>query len=167
MSKKKTIVNEAAPALNPVVEGVSAPEIPPLGDPKPEPAPAPSDAPAPKKKGAKRKAATGDATLEQLAEGYLAHLEQTGKSQGTVFSYRLELVVALGELGRETRLLDLTPEKVLAFFVSDRVTKTRTGVLKARVSVLKTQRVLRQALVWAAETGLLEAAPLPEGAASS
>lgn len=112
----------------------------------------PSDAPASRRKGGKRKAANAETTLDALAEGYLAHLEASGKSNGTVFSYRLELVVALDELGAETKLAELTPERVLAYFVSGRVTKTRTGVDKARVSVLKTQRVLRQALVWAAES---------------
>ncbi len=135
-----------------------------------EPAPAEvtesSAAPASKKKGGKRKAANAETTLAEMAEGYLAHLEASGKSNGTLFSYRLELAVALDELGAETKLAELTSERVLAFFASDRVNKTRTGVLKARVSVLKTQRVLRQALVWAAERGLVEKAPLPEDAAS-
>ena len=59
---------------------------------------------------------------------------------------------------------DITPERVLAFFACDRVTKTRGGDLKARVSVLKTQRVLRQMLVWAEGAGLVEKAPVPEAA---
>lgn len=137
-----------------------------VAEPAPAEAPESSAAPASKKKGGKRKAASAETTLEALAEGYLAHLDESGKSRGTVFSYRLELAVALDELGAETKLAELTSERVLAFFVSDRVNKTRTGVLKARVSVLKTQRVLRQALVWAAEKGLVEKAPLPEDAAT-
>jgi hypothetical protein len=43
--------------------------------------------------------------------------------------------------------------------------KTRTGVDKARPTFLKTQRVLRLALVWAQGAGLIEKAPLPEDAA--
>jgi hypothetical protein len=54
---------------------------------------------------------------------------------------------------------------VLDYFVSVRVTKTRTGVLKANPTVDKTRRVLRLALQWAQETGLIAAAPLPELAA--
>lgn len=49
---------------------------------------------------------------------------------------------------------------------SARVTKTRKGELKARVSVLKTQRVLHQALVWAEKMGLVERAPVPAEAAA-
>lgn len=116
--------------------------------------------PAPKK--SKRKAANVGVTLAQAAEGYLRSLEDAGKSQGTVFSYRLELVMALSELGAETAIADLTTERVQAFFESDRVCKTRTGVEKARVSVLKTRRVVRQMLVWAEGAGLVEKAPVPE-----
>jgi hypothetical protein len=53
---------------------------------------------------------------------------------------------------------------VLEYFNSDRVMKTRTGVAKARPTFLKAQRVLRLALVWAADAGLIEKAPLPEEA---
>ncbi len=44
--------------------------------------------------------------------------------------------------------------------------KTRTGVAKARTTFLKTQRVLQLALVGAADSGLIERAPLPEDAAT-
>ena len=163
MAKKKTQTNDLR--TNPELSAAPEPASPPDTALASETAVEMTE-PAPKKKGGKRKAASAEATLDALAEGYLAHLEASGKSNGTIFSYRLELAVAQDELGAETRLANLTPEKVLAFFVSDRVTKTRTGVLKARVSVLKTQRVLRQALVWAAEQGLVAAAPLPEDAAT-
>lgn len=166
MSKRKTNVNEAAPELNPVVEAVSAPEIPAIVDAAPEPTPEANDAPAPKRKGAKRKAKASDATLADLAEGYLKHLEEIGRSNGTVFSYRLELAVALDELGADTKAIDLTPERVVAFLASDRVNLTRSGTPKARVSVAKTTRVLRQSLQWAAEAGLIAKAPIPEDAAS-
>jgi hypothetical protein len=123
-----------------------------------------TEAPAPKPKKAKKPKT--DITLEDLCARYIAHLEEVGKSQGTAFSYRLELTTALDELGRETKLGDLTATRVLKYFTSDRVMKTRTGVAKARPTFLKTQRVLRLALVWAAESGLVEKAPLPEDAAA-
>ena len=126
-----------------------------------EPAPEP-----PKKKSKKPKAATADMTLEDLAARYPQHLEDAGKSAGTTFSYRLELILALDELGKDTKLADLSPTKVLDYFASDRVTKTRTGVQKAKPTVDKTRRVLRLALVWAQDAGLVEKAPLPEDAAT-
>ena len=136
----------------------------------PEPKPAsesPAEVePANPRKGKKAKPAAGDTTLATLAERYLTHLDEVGKSQGTLFSYRLELIVAMEEIGADTKLADLTPERVLAFFICDRVMKTRTGVAKARPTFEKTRRVLRQALVWAAEAGLVAKAPLPEDAAT-
>jgi hypothetical protein len=54
----------------------------------------------------------------------------------------------------------------LEYFTSDRVMKTRTGVEKAPPTFKKTRRVLRLALVWAQDAGLVEKAPLPEDAAT-
>jgi hypothetical protein len=144
----------------------AAPEVTATETDAPASEPQPSDARAPKKKAKKPKAATADITLEDLAARYLAHLEEVGKSQGTTFSYRLELTVALDEIGKDTKLSTLTPARVLEYFTSDRVMKTKTGVAKARPTFLKTQRVLRLALVWAQDAGLIERAPLPEDAAS-
>jgi hypothetical protein len=153
MAKKK---NVDAPATEP------APEVIATETPVPV-----EETPAPKQKKAKKaKAATADITLEDLAGKYLQHLEDAGKSAGTTFSYRLELILALDELGKDTKLADLSPTKVLDYFVSDRVTKTRSGVLKAKPTVDKTRRVLRLALVWAQEAKLVETAPLPEDAAA-
>jgi hypothetical protein len=153
MAKKKT--NESV-AVEP------APEVIATETPVPV-----EETPAPKPKKAKKpKPATADIKLEDLAARYLQHLEDAGKSNGTLFSYKLELVTALDEIGRETRLADLTPTRVLEFFTCDRVMKTRTGVQKARPTFLKTQRVLRLALVWAQDAGLIDKAPLPEDAAT-
>jgi hypothetical protein len=116
--------------------------------------------PAPeRKKGKKTKA---DLTLADLAERYVAHLEQEGKSAGTSASYGLELKTALSELGADTKLADLTPEMVALYFASKRVTKKKNGKHKSPLSIAKTQRVLRLALVWAVEKKLIEKAPLPE-----
>jgi hypothetical protein len=113
----------------------------------------------PKKKGRKTKA---DLSLQDLAERYVAHLEEEGKSAGTSASYGLELKTALAELGAETRLADLTPAQVVGYFASKRVLKKRNGKHKSPLSIAKTQRVLRLALVWAVEKKLIEKAPLPE-----
>jgi hypothetical protein len=78
----------------------------------------------------------------------------------------LELVTALDEIGKDTKLADVTPARVLDYFVSDRVMRTKSGVEKAPPTFKKTRRVLRLALVWAADAGLIERAPLPEDAAT-
>jgi len=125
-----------------------------------------AQAPAPAEAEPKKKKAKTDATLSDLAEKYLRHMENAGKSNGTIFSYKLELATALDALGAETRLADLTSEKVMLFFGSDRVQKKRNGKKKSPLSIAKTQRVLRLALVWAAKSKLIERAPLPEDLAT-
>lgn len=85
-------------------------------------------------------------TLRELADRYLRHLEERGATLSTRFSYQLELGVALRELGPDTKVGEVTEERLAAFDVCDRVTKTRAGRPKARVSVEKTRRVVRQAL---------------------
>jgi hypothetical protein len=114
------------------------------------------------KKAAKPAGTDAELTMLDLAERYLAKLEADGKSQGTLFSYRMELKLALDAIGEKTRVRTLKPAKVREFFDSDVVNKTRTGVPKSPLSIAKTQRVLRQALIHAVELGVIEKAPLPE-----
>jgi hypothetical protein len=125
-----------------------------------------NDEPAPVEETPKKKAKKSDATLADLAEKYLAHMERGGKSNGTVFSYKLELALAMNELGADTLLSDLTPEKVALFFGCARVNKKKNGKVKSPLSIAKTQRVLRLALVWAEGAKLIAKAPLPENLAT-
>ncbi len=128
-----------------------------------EPAPE-AEPPKKTKKGSKKKAATptGNATLADIAAGYLAHMEEKGNSAGTIASYGMELKTAMAELGEEIRAADLTLERVGEFFTCKRVTKLRSGKNKSQLSIDKTRRVLRLALVWALERGIIEFAPLPD-----
>ena len=96
-------------------------------------------------------------TLEDLCGAYLRHLDKAGRSNGTLFSYRLELRLACTVLGAETPVTSLTPDVVQGYYESDRVTKRLDGRPKSRTGVAKTRRVLRHALVWAAEQQLLPA----------
>jgi len=123
-------------------------------------------APEPPKRGKKKKAAapSGTATLADLAAAYLAHMENEGKSDGTISSYRMELKTAMAELGEDTPIAGITPDQVQAFFTSKRVTKLRSGKNKSQLSIDKTRRVLRLSLVWAVDSGVLAKAPLPEPA---
>src|SRR5258706_13380574 len=93
--------------------------------------------PAPKKKGGRKKAVPettavapmqiGNATLAGVAAGYLAHMEEAGKSSGTIASYGMELKTAMNELGAETPVTEITIDRVQMFFDSPRVTKLRSG----------------------------------------
>ena len=123
----------------------------------------PPPEPKPKKARKKKEAAiSGVATLADISAAYLAHMENEGKSNGTIASYGMELRVAQDELGKGTPIGDLTPERVGEYFACKRVTKLRSGKAKSQLSIDKTRRVLRLALVWAAERGIIEKAPIPE-----
>ena len=122
----------------------------------------PETTPATKTK-ATRKAKT-DLTLAELAERYIKHLEDDGKSPGTCSSYGAELKLAIKHLGADTQIASITPAQVGDFFDSKPVTKLRSGKKKSQLSVDKTRRVLRLALVWAAEKKWIESAPLPQAA---
>jgi hypothetical protein len=104
----------------------------------------------------------GEMTLAELCERYVKHMEDDGKSPGTCSSYTAELKLAVKHLGGETQIASITPEQVTAFFVSKPVVKLRSGKAKSRLSIDKTRRVLRLALVWAAEKKWIPSAPIPE-----
>ena len=106
----------------------------------------------------------GEITLAELAERYIKHLEDDGKSPGTCSSYGAELKLAIKHLGGDTQIASLTPAQVGEFFDSKSVTKLRSGKKKSQLSIDKTRRVLRLALVWAAEKKWIESAPLPQAA---
>jgi hypothetical protein len=72
----------------------------------------------------------------------------------------------MDEPGAKRSLAEITVDRVAGFFGNGRVIRTRTCVEKAPATYLKTRRVSRRALVWAADAELIEKAPLPEGAAT-
>ena len=137
-----------------------------IATPIEESAPAETPAEPKPKKGKKSKRETGQTmTLAELAKRYIDSLEEAGKSEGTQFSYRIELRTALKHFGEETLISSLTPDDVRRYFDSSVVMKLKSGRPKAMPSYLKTQRVLRLALCFAVERKWLEVAPLPEAEA--
>ena len=132
--------------------------------PKTTTTPTPTSKPATATSPSKAKATT---TLGDLCRQYIHHMENEGKSAGTVSSYTAELKLACKHLGAETSATTITVEKVAIYFASDPVTKLRTGRPKAQPSIDKSRRVLRLALVWAAEKKLIKAAPIPVPVAKS
>ncbi len=130
-----------------------------------EPVAAVAVAEEPAKKKGKR--AKGELTLTELAERYLRHLEDQGKSTGTCLGYRFEMQSALDELGPESPIGEITVKEVEKYFACPRVTRTRTGKQKSPLSIAKTQRVLRQALAYAAAKGWIDVLPLYAGAAAA
>lgn len=107
------------------------------------------------------------ATLKAVFDAYLDALEARGAGCGTISSYGLELGIALRELGASRPVAEVTVEEIAAYFEGPVVTRTRSDVPKARSSIAKTRRVVRLALVWAQEAGLVEVAPLPRASAGA
>ena len=98
-------------------------------------------------------------TLTQLCKQYCEHMENEGKSPGTRLSYMMELSTAVDELGAETPVASLTAADIERFNNCASVMKLRSGKPKAEPSYMKTRRVIRLALTWAAQTGLIASAP--------
>ena len=164
MTKAKTTETTEPEAAKPARKRTAKPKAKDAGAAPADVAGGVSDKPAQAAQPAQGKKAKGGATLRDVAEGYLASMEQAGKSEGTLFSYRMELRLALEALGETTPVTKITVADVAGFFASDPVNKTRSGLPKSPLSVAKTQRVLRQALAHAVAEGLIEKAPLPEKA---
>jgi hypothetical protein len=152
------------PATDPTPETDGWVDVPPQTthgasvEPDPEPMRRDPET-APTAKPPKRKASAK--TLAVIFAGYLQALDERGGSTGTIASYRMELEMAGEALGVDTPVADLTPERVLAYFTSDPVTRKRNGKAKSPLSIDKTRRVLRQALTWAGHADLV---PSLEGA---
>jgi hypothetical protein len=113
----------------------------------------------PKKKTSNEPAPVAAITLAELTARYTKHMEEVGKSRGTVFSYESELRLAQRALGEERSIGAITREDVETFNNSSYVTTMRNGCLKSQLSIDKTRRVLRLALKWAAQTGLIATSP--------
>ena len=124
------------------------------------PAPTPQQE-AEEPKAAKKQKEKRVLSLADLSDKYLAHLEKDGHSAGTIASYGLELRTAMGELGAGTLIAGLTMKQIRAYFDCAKVTKKKSGKHKSPLSIAKTRRVLRLALVWAEEKKLIEKAPVP------
>lgn len=106
-----------------------------------------------------KKAKTATATLAQLTDAYVKHLEDAGKSRGTAFSYESELKLAQRELGAEKSIGDITRDDITFFNNCPRVTTLRSGGAKSQLSIDKSRRVLRLALAWAVAQKLIETSP--------
>jgi hypothetical protein len=83
-------------------------------------------------------------------------MAEQGKSEGTRFSYGMELKLAQAELGSDALVSYLTPESIALFNEAPRVTTLKSGRPKSQLSIDKTRRVLRLALTWAHQEGLID-----------
>ena len=173
MGKKKHTTNSLTEAATPNETRTEAEGTAPSEGSKPTPAELaaiPEPDPVPTKSQRRKKsdpAPVSATTLADIAAGYLAHMESEGRSDGTTASYGMELKTAMAELGGEMPVADLAPERVQEYFDCMRVTRLRNGKAKSQLSIDKTRRVLRLALVWAAKRGIIAKAPIPDALANA
>lgn len=104
----------------------------------------------------------GEITLKHLSDAYLTDLERNGKSTGTLASYKMEMALAMAELGEDLPISSLTPDRVAKFLECERVMRTRTGREKSPPTFNKTRRVFRQALEFAEKAKWIEKSPLAD-----
>jgi site-specific recombinase XerD len=106
-------------------------------------------------------------TLHEAAEAYLDHLRQAGKKERTIYTYAKDLGQIEAFFGADKPLSAIRTPQVGKFLKSDALLKLPSGQggiqkPRAKPTVDKTVRVLRMFLVWAKETGLIQALPLPK-----
>lgn len=83
------------------------------------------------------------------------------KTPSTVRSYGMDLQRACSYFGAERLVETISADEVQGYFDSPEVNSLRSGKPKAKPTIDKQCRVLRLALVWAAEQKLIEVAPVP------
>lgn len=93
--------------------------------------------------------------FSELAARYLAHLEENGTSASTRACYANELRLVEKSFGEGVPLAALSRDNIALFNVSREVTTLRSGKPKSQLSIDKTRRVLRMALTWAHESGIV------------
>lgn len=101
-------------------------------------------------------------TLADLCKAYIMSIQMDGRSSGAAASYENDLKVATKFFGEDATLLELTRDRIREYFDCDAVTKKRNGEMKNAISIAKTRRILRLALCWAADSGWIGEAPIPE-----
>jgi len=99
--------------------------------------------------------------LKDGAAQYIEHLEAIGKKPSTVGTARRTMDLFVGHLGEAKEVAKILPVHVAGFFKSEAAT-TLKGKPRAKASILQIRRIVRGALVFWHEQGLLESVPLPK-----
>ena len=99
--------------------------------------------------------------LKDGAAQYIEHLETIGKKPSTVGTARRTTDLFVGHLGEGKEVAKILPVHVAGFFKSEAAT-TLNGKPRAKASILQIRRIVRGALVFWHEQGLLDNVPLPK-----
>jgi len=98
--------------------------------------------------------------LKDGAAQYIEHLEAVGKKPSTVGTARRTMDLFVGHLGEGKEVAKILPVHVAGFFKSEAAT-TLNEKPRAKASILQIRRIVRSALVFWHEQGLLDNVPLP------
>ncbi|MBT7165062.1 MAG: hypothetical protein HN904_19950 [Victivallales bacterium] len=99
--------------------------------------------------------------LKDGAAQYIEHLEAVGKKPSTVGTARRTMDLFVGHLGEGKEVAKILPVHVAGFFKSEAAT-TLNEKPRAKASILQIRRIVRSALVFWHEQGLLDNVPLPK-----
>ena len=99
--------------------------------------------------------------LKDGAAQYIEHLEAVGKKPSTVGTARRTMDLFVGHLGEGKEVAKILPVHVAGFFKSEAAT-TLNEKPRAKASILQIRRIVRGALVFWHEQGLLDNVPLPK-----
>jgi hypothetical protein len=99
--------------------------------------------------------------LKDGAAQYIEHLDANGKKPSTVGTARRTMDLFVGHMGEAKEVGKILPVHVAGFFKSEAAT-TLKGKPRAQASILQIRRIVRGALVYWHEQGLLDSVPLPK-----
>jgi len=102
--------------------------------------------------------------LNEACEKYVASQEKKGQSASTLGTIRRTLKLLTDEMGEDKEVEKILPVHVDKFFKSEAATMQpgKDGMKpRAEPSVLQIRRIVRMAIIWWHEQGLIVRLPLP------
>ena len=107
---------------------------------------------------------TTTTTLKEACELYIGHMKEIGQKPSTLGTIQRTLALLVEEMGEDKELGKILVVHVDKFFKGEKATmQTGKDGLKPRApaSALQIRRVVRMALVWWKEAGLMDRLALP------
>ncbi len=108
---------------------------------------------------------TKNVTLSDACQHYLEYLNTIGQRQSTIKTAKRTLDLLITGMGKNKELSKILPVHVSTFFKSELATKQpgKNGMKpRAKASIVQIKRIVRMALCWWFETGMIEKLPLPK-----
>ena len=103
-------------------------------------------------------------TLKDACEAYIGHMKEKGQSTSTLGTIQRTLALLVEEMGENKEVGKILTVHVDKFFKSERATQQpgKDGLKpRAQASILQIRRIVRMALVYWHEQGLISKVPVP------